>query len=85
MVVYPGPVFYQYIDKARLPRIAREHLGNGVPVAEYLWVDPARRPWRDRHPTAKPGTIPSPPGKRNDPGPRKEKPRKTYEVDDFKW
>lgn len=86
LVVYPGPVFYQYVDKGRLRRIAREHLSNGAPVSDYLWVDPAKRPWRERPSPLKSGPA-SPPtfGSKSEEKSRKEKPRKTYDVDDFKW
>jgi hypothetical protein len=87
MVVYPGGIFYQHIDPARLRRIAREHLANGTPVADYLWADPAQ-PYRRREQLPH---TPSPQqptyGARNprdDSRPQK-KPRKTYDVDDFKW
>jgi (2Fe-2S) ferredoxin len=86
MVVYPGPVFYRYIDKARLQRIAREHLAGDTPVADFLWVDPEKSGWRDRRPYP-PTPSPQTPSfdTTKDKKPQKQKPRKTYDVDDFKW
>ncbi len=40
MVVYPGPVYYQEVDRERLVRIVAEHFGRGVPVGEYFWTGP---------------------------------------------
>jgi (2Fe-2S) ferredoxin len=87
MVVYPGGIFYQYIDRARLQRIAREHLAGGSPVADYLWSDPAQSYRRkDPRPGATPGSQPTY-GRRPDPGGAKpqKKAKKSYDVDDFKW
>ena len=86
MVVYPGPVFYERMDLERLRRIAREHFANDVPISEYFW-DKTRPPKK---------IIPGNNGlvtvdtniaasKRDAEKPRKPKPRKVYEVDDFKW
>src|SRR5205823_2106348 len=43
MVVYPGPVYYQDIDKGRLERIIREHFIGESPVKEYFWTGVRRR------------------------------------------
>ena len=87
MVIYPGPVFYQEVDRQRIRRIALEHLANDKPVAEYFWVDTGQiRP--DFRPTR---IIPAPVQGPSQQTPRKEQPptkstrKKTYEVDDFKW
>src|SRR5215216_1884701 len=42
MIVYPGPVYYQEVDRERLKRIAREHLAQDNPVNEYFWVGQPR-------------------------------------------
>ncbi len=43
MVVYPGPVYYQEIDRVRLVRIIEEHLVLGGPVKEYFWSGVRKR------------------------------------------
>ncbi len=84
MVVYPGPVFYQHIDRERIKRIIAEHFVNGEPVGEYFWVDPLQRQaYEDRsRPFRKPGPLPA----ESKPEPRAPRPKRSYEdVDDFKW
>jgi len=85
MVVYPGPTFYQEVDRTRIQRIAREHFANDRPVAEYFWQGP-RVPGR---PFKKPLPDFRPAGRRDDgrkpEREQKPRPRKTYDVDDFKW
>jgi len=86
MVVYPGPVFYERVDKSRLRRIVAEHFAADRPVSEYFWDRnrPPRKiiPGRD----FSKGFDPSSFGRTHqEDKPRKPKPRKTYEVDDFKW
>ena len=41
MVVQPEGVFYQRLDPESVPRIVAEHLEGGVPVADFLFKDPA--------------------------------------------
>ena len=86
IVVYPGPTYYQEVDRPRLQRIAREHLANDSPVVEYFWQGPLglsrpfKKPPTGFRPPATPGY--------DSPKPRQEqkaRPKKTYEVDDFKW
>jgi (2Fe-2S) ferredoxin len=88
MVVYPGPTFYQEVDRARLRRIAVEHFGNGVPVTDFFWHDPIGSPRDVKKPLIdQPAHLPVPVDffkARQDKSP-KPKPKKTYEVDDFKW
>ncbi len=87
MVVYPGPVYYQEVDPARLARIVREHFGRGMPVKEYFWLGPhpKRLQVYDRaadtiQRTKEEGdTTPRTPERKP-----KERPRRP-EVDDFKW
>lgn len=87
MVVFPGPVFYERVDRERLQRIALEHFARGVPVTEYFW-DKNRAP-RKIIPGREfsKGFDPSSLGRTSTTGTQKQKvrPRKTYEVDDFKW
>jgi (2Fe-2S) ferredoxin len=85
MVVYPGPTFYQEVDRPRLQRIAREHFANDRPVAEYFWRGPALSPRRFDKLLAGP-RPPIPSGGARKPGrDPKPRPKKTYDVDDFKW
>jgi hypothetical protein len=74
------------VDRPRLQRIAREHLANDSPVVEYFWQGPLglsrpfKKPPTGFRPPATPGY--------DSPKPRQEqkaRPKKTYEVDDFKW
>ena len=89
MVVYPGPIYYQGMDRERLVRIAEEHLTLGVPVKDYFWSGVRRRILPD-------GTVITP--KRvilpedgntfpaSEQVQRKQKPKKPPpDVDDFKW
>jgi (2Fe-2S) ferredoxin len=86
MVVYPGPTFYQEVDRPRLQRIAREHFANDRPVADYFWQGPTARgksfqgPSTGLRPAVTPGNNSSKPGRE-----QKPRPKKTYDVDDFKW
>ncbi|MBF6613699.1 MAG: (2Fe-2S) ferredoxin domain-containing protein [Chloroflexi bacterium] len=87
MVVYPGRVFYQQMDRMRLQRIIAEHFQAGEPVKEYFWSGIRRR------------IIPGGAARQGKPQPapqqfRREelrrsqsaKPKRSYEeVDDFKW
>ncbi len=88
MVVYPGPVYYQAMDEARLREIAKAHLRDGMPVREYFWTGTPLRIGSNNK-----GDFDSWVGKerllnRNNSGggsvspKRKDKPK---EVDDFKW
>ena len=86
MVVYPGPVYYEEMDDARLEVIVREHFGRGVPVKAFFWTGlrPRRLTFLDRAerrplPTnAQPGTVP-------DSTPRQKQTKPRPDVDDFKW
>lgn len=84
MVVYPGPTFYQEVDRGRLQRIAREHFAGGRPVAEFFWVNPAGSGRAVKKPLVgqdvKLPSLPNPPRQGKPP-----KPKKVYDVDDFKW
>jgi hypothetical protein len=83
-VVYPGPTFYQEVDKHRLQRIAREHFAAGRPVAEFFWINPAGSGRTVKKPlVAQDVRLPT---SQNQPKQSKPlKPRKIYDVDDFKW
>jgi (2Fe-2S) ferredoxin len=86
MVVFPGPVFYEGMNLDRLRRVAKEHFANDTPVTEYFWD--RTRPPRKIIPGNN-GSVPidiaaSNRNKQED-RPRKPKPRKIYDVDDFKW
>jgi (2Fe-2S) ferredoxin len=83
MVVYPGPVFYQGVDRARLLRIIAEHFLAGRPVTDYFWEAPGRG---GRTEQKKP-LIDAPPGTATSPEPRFKPPKRrpAPEVDDFKW
>jgi (2Fe-2S) ferredoxin len=88
MVVYPGPVYYQEIDRQRLQRIVVEHFQHDRPVEAYFWRGPRKRVYPDG--TTRPvapnaplwyakqesarGYVPKLPPK-----------RKIEDVDDFKW
>jgi len=86
VVVYPGPVFYQYVDKSRLVRIAREHLANGTPVVDYFHHDTrSRQPKSLPQPQRSGTTFPRSWEVSREKPEKKPKPKKTYEVDDFKW
>jgi len=94
MVVFPGPTFYQGIDRERLVRIVSEHFMGGEPVKEFFWTGVRKRiipsqPATGVNALAKnlPASIQT---NGNVPGrsPRPEKPRtrpQPKEVDDFKW
>src|SRR5437588_11398514 len=42
MVVYPGPVYYQEMDRERLRRVVREHFIDGRPVHAFFWTGPPK-------------------------------------------
>ena len=44
MNVYPGPTFYNALDRQAIERIVREHLAGGTPVAEYTRPGTPERP-----------------------------------------
>jgi (2Fe-2S) ferredoxin len=88
MVVFPGPTFYQGIDRERLVRIVSEHFAGGEPVKEFFWNGVRRRiiPGQPAPGPAPPalqpnGNVTSRPARPDKPRP-KSPPR---EVDDFKW
>jgi (2Fe-2S) ferredoxin len=89
MVVYPGPVYYQEVDRERIGRIISEHFVGGEPVREYFWNGVRRR----IVPEKKPGMNLTPVFPRQDARaqaqsskPKKQRPQRSYEdVDDFKW
>jgi len=89
MVVYPGPIYYQAIDRERLIRIAEQHLRHGEPVKEYFWSGVRRRILPDGSVIFPKNVIMPEQGGthsfQNDPL-RKQKPKKKApDVDDFKW
>ncbi|MEA2576268.1 MAG: hypothetical protein QOH93_3566 [Chloroflexia bacterium] len=87
MVVYPGPVYYQEVDAARLSRIVQEHFGRGTPVKEYFWLGPHpkrlqvfdRSAYGARFKQAEVDT------QVRDQDRKPKERRATPEVDDFKW
>jgi (2Fe-2S) ferredoxin len=86
MVVYPGPVYYQEVDVARLNRIVAEHFIAGRPVREFFWTGVKKRilPQQDRRAAwvARQWEPQQPTEKASHPAkPKREKPA----VDDFKW
>jgi (2Fe-2S) ferredoxin len=89
MVVFPGPTFYQAIDRERLVRIVAQHFVGGQPVQEYFWTG-VRHRIIPGQPQTKPipmpfqgaGERPKPPAP---PPPRPKPKRPPPEVDDFKW
>ncbi|HEX9989068.1 MAG TPA: (2Fe-2S) ferredoxin domain-containing protein [Chloroflexia bacterium] len=89
MVVYPGPVYYQGVDEARIKRIVAEHLLGGEPVKEYFWTGVKRKIIPGQKPALPvPGAIKWQ-NIESDAGPtspKREKSKRSYEdVDDFKW
>jgi (2Fe-2S) ferredoxin len=85
MVVYPGPVYYQGVDRERLRRIVSEHLALGRPVADYFWTGPNTRPEIKKSfiplPELSARSVAKPPSPPARPKPR----RREADVDDFKW
>jgi (2Fe-2S) ferredoxin len=88
LAIWPGPVYYEEVDIARLRRIVREHMRGGRPIREWFYHEPAPRP--PRHIRGRfPYVVPAPAaqhgpahGKKHDShGPR----RPVRDVDDFKW
>jgi len=43
MVVFPGPTYYQAIDRDRLVRIVAQHFVGDEPVRKYFWTGVRRR------------------------------------------
>ena len=89
MVVYPGPVYYQEVDRDRLRRIVAEHFVKGEPVREYFWTGPRQKRWTDKKVVV--GTTEavnwweSAP-KAEEGKARGKKQKRDYEdLDDFKW
>ncbi len=86
MVVFPGPVYYQEVDRERLARIVAEHLVAGRPVPDFFWQENSRRKSARKEPA-----VPFVPGntKKELPHQKGGKPTKRRplpeEVDDFKW
>ena len=91
MVVYPGPVFYQEVDRQRIRRIAAEHLANDRPVAAYFWSGSsgtASPTFAVKKPLVfNPTPFPQTDGGRNaNKSPKPAPKKRSYEdVDDFKW
>jgi (2Fe-2S) ferredoxin len=86
MVVYPGPVFYQEVDRQRIVRIAAEHFVSDRPVADYFWVDASGyKPVRPGKVAITWEPLPRKPLPRKSEQPRPETRKKSYDVDDFKW
>jgi (2Fe-2S) ferredoxin len=85
MVVFPGPIFYEGMDLERLRRVAKEHFADDVPISEFFWD--RTRPPRKIIPgnNGVPQFDPAASKNKQEERPRKPKPRKVYEVDDFKW
>ena len=89
MVIFPGPTYYQAIDRERLSRIVVEHFVGGRPVADYFWTGVRRRIIPGGKPSLRPipmpvqGKISSAPGSSIPASPKPKRPPK--EVDDFKW
>ena len=53
MVVYPGPVYYQEMDRNRVRRIIKEHLASDVPVRDVFLDGCAQansRRWKHNRP-----------------------------------
>ncbi len=88
MVVYPGPIYYQAIDEARLREIAQAHLRDGMPIREYFWTGTPRRIDSDKK-----GSLDSWVGKERllngnttrGLGIQPKRKDKSEDVDDFKW
>lgn len=93
MVVYPGPVYYQAIDHARLSRIVAEHFACGQPVKEYFWTGVRKRILPGGKSQVVSSKLPQfeQDGSNKGQAERQEsqerqKPRRAVEdVDDFKW
>ena len=86
MVVYPGPVFYQEVDRARIRRIAAEHLAGDRPVAEYFWVDTSGyKATRTEKVTFSFDSVAARKQVSTKEQQSKHSRKKTPDVDDFKW
>jgi (2Fe-2S) ferredoxin len=90
IVVYPGPVYYQEMNAEKLGRLVAEHFGKGTPVRDFLWQGIQWRGAAPRDESRTPRTSRlAPPSQKasstSAPNRKPPKPRRTYEVDDFKW
>jgi (2Fe-2S) ferredoxin len=88
MVVFPGPTYYQQIDRERLTRIVVEHFIADRPVADYFWTGVRKRIIPGSKIPAKTLPMPAQQGNRDQQRPvdRHERvQRPPREVDDFKW
>ena len=89
MVVFPGPTYYQGIDRERLSRIVTEHFVGGRPVADYFWTGVRRRIIPGGKSNLRPIPLPAraeieaAPGRPIPANPKPKPPPK--EVDDFRW
>ncbi|MEO8286417.1 MAG: (2Fe-2S) ferredoxin domain-containing protein [Chloroflexota bacterium] len=89
MVVYPGPIYYQMIDRGRLSRIVAEHFIEGEPIKEFFWTGIRRRIIPGGQSQVRPMPMPAqhthstPPRPEHEPRPKPKPP--VREVDDFKW
>jgi (2Fe-2S) ferredoxin len=86
LAIWPGPIYYEEINIARLRRIVREHMRGGRPIREWFYHEPA-----PRHPRHIPVHLPYvPPAAQHGPAQGKQHnahpPRRPVrDVDDFKW
>ena len=88
LAIWPGPVYYEEVNIARLRRIVREHMRAGRPIREWFYHEPA--PAHPRHipgrlpyvaPVPQPSTV-----RRTEKARRASLHRRpTRDVDDFKW
>jgi (2Fe-2S) ferredoxin len=90
MVVFPGAVFYQQVDRPRLERIAAEHLLAGEPVRDFFWNGVARKIIPSGSSNRQMPALPGPAPSKRSPGAsarddRKPRAKPRYEVDDFRW
>jgi (2Fe-2S) ferredoxin len=89
MVVFPGPTYYQAIDRDRLVRIVAQHFVGDEPVREYFWTGVRRRILPGGKSQLRP--LPMPQESAAGTGPKMTQPerakpkRPVKEVDDFKW
>lgn len=89
MVVYPGPIYYQAIDRARLIKITEQHLTLGEPVKEFFWTGVRRRILPDGS-VIFPRNVIAPERDvsslfQSDPRPKPKPKKPAPDVDDFKW
>jgi (2Fe-2S) ferredoxin len=91
MVVFPGPTYYQQIDRDRLTRIVAEHFVDDRPVADYFWTGVRRRIIPGSKSPSRPLPMPVQDGNSNSSArqrpieQRQRLQRPPKEVDDFKW